>query len=285
MSKLKTIFRYPGGKSKIANSIVEEVLSSDTDLFVDVFTGGGSIPVELLNHQPQHRTFVLNDKDEFIHAFWHTLISTDNTNLLIKAIREMGRPTIEKFITLRKIQNPDDITKALMAIFFNRTTFSGIFKSGPIGGYDQSGKYKIDCRYNMEKIINNVFLISQTMSKTIVHCFNYDFRKILMTYGNNSKTFLYLDPPYMKQGRQLYNHYMIDKDYTEMASLLKYTKGKWIVSHDNHPDFVKLFKGWAYMTDTQSMPYTINSIKNHRVTELFISNFEFQKKNLLAWLE
>ena len=83
---------------------------------------------------------------------------------------------------------------------------------------------------------------------------------------------MYLDPPYMTQGEQLYNHFMEYEDYVEMRDMLKDCKADWIISHDNNPDFEKLYEGWADITTVEGVPYTINSIKNNRKIELLITN-------------
>ena len=59
---------------------------------------------------------------------------------------------MEQFYKLKEESTTDKLKCAYKAIFLNRTTFSGIFKSGPIGGKDQISKYPIDCRYNAIKI-------------------------------------------------------------------------------------------------------------------------------------
>ena len=51
----------------------------------------------------------------------------------------------------------DDL--AFRALFLNRCTFSGnmsLRSGGPIGGYDQSGKWKIDARWKLPLLLPNL---------------------------------------------------------------------------------------------------------------------------------
>jgi DNA adenine methylase len=276
--KLQTIFRYHGGKKKIADNIVNDIASCDFGTFVDVFTGGGSISVEMLNRRPQTK-IIMNDLDKYMSAFWDTLCHKQRTEQLVNILNSFGNPTIASFMKLRNRINkkdhfPQDFM-AFLAVFFNRTTFSGIFKSGPLGGRDQSGKYKINSRYNLKKIVERIYELSAALQKTKSKCYQKDFREIIEKYGDNENCFLYLDPPYMKQGKVLYNVAMSKNDFEDMAAMLKKTKCKWIVSHDNYYPFISLFKNWANIADINNVPYTINSIKDKRRKEILIANFDF----------
>lgn len=270
---MRSIFRYPGGKKKIASRIIDEVIEIKPSIFVDVFVGGGSVFIELLNRKINLDT-VVNDLDIYISTFWK-LLSNGDYQKIIDLIKEWDRPTIEKFNKLRSTDNSSDSLIAFKAIFFNRTTFSGIFSSGPIGGYGQEGKYKLDARYNMEKMISEIKEIGQYLPLINTKCFSKDFREIINLYKDNPDALLYLDPPYFKQGHQLYRHSMNKNDYEDMANILRDSKCSWIVSHDNNIEFTSLFKGWSNITNIDNVAYTINSIKGNRKSEILISNRDF----------
>jgi len=283
---LKTIFRYPGGKTKLTKNILSEIQRiltgknflenhSTNSTFVDVFVGGGSVALEVANEYPSI-DIVINDLDEWMYCFWRE-ICDGNTRDLMSNIMRYSPPTVEDFAYWReRIKNRDMTTseKAFVALFFNRTAFSGIFKSGPIGGFSQKGKYKIDCRYNAKKMVDMISKISRNFCyDRRVLCCSRDYKSIIEKCRGKEDMFLYLDPPYMKQGKQLYNHHMKKEQYQEMADLLRYNcKAKWLVSHDDNPEFVEMFKGWANIKTFEGVAYTINSIKGKKRTELLISS-------------
>lgn len=284
---LKTVFRYPGGKTKLANNILLEIrhiLHNDTEgflecltpdfTFVDVFVGGGSVALGVANEYPSVN-MVLNDLDEWMYCFWSQIVDGDIEELTSNIVNH-NPPRVQDFEYWRKRIEKGDLTKdekAFVALFFNRTAFSGIFKSGPIGGFSQAGKYKIDCRYNaksMVKMIEDIAMNFETHRK--VKCCCMDYKDLINKYKDREDAFLYLDPPYMKQGKQLYNHHMQKEQYQEMADLLKNDcKAKWLLSHDDNPEFVEMFKDWANIKNIEGVAYTINSIKGKKRTELLIS--------------
>jgi len=284
---LKTVFRYPGGKTKLVNNILTEIggilsesyssqLFEERDTyftFVDVFIGGGSVSLGVANEYPT-ANFVLNDLDEWMFNFWEKICINDIKHLTTN-IMNHNPPSVQDFEHWRKIidsgKSLTSSEKAFLALFFNRTAFSGIFKSGPMGGFSQKGKYKIDCRYNAKKMVEMVKQISKEFENRKVECLSMDFAKVVKKYGKKEDAFLYLDPPYMKQGHQLYNHYMQKHEYQEMADLLKGCKAKWLLSHDDNPELIEMFKGWANIKTIEGVAYTINSIKGKKRTELLIS--------------
>ena len=273
---LKTIFRYPGGKIKIVKHIMPHIQNVVDSLlkpmtFVDVFVGGGSVFIGVMNQFPSAK-IVINDVDRYMHSFW-SICSKNEIEELIGYISKYKNPTIEDFSQLRSEVGEDGLSvakEAFFALFFNRTAFSGIFSSGPMGGFEQDGKYKIGCRYNAPKMMQRIKELSERMSSDKVVCLKKDFLKVIEMYGDDNNAVLYLDPPYMKQGKQLYNHFMQPEQYSLMANALKDCKANWIVSHDDHPDFVKLFEGWTDIQTIDGVPYTINSIKGKKRKELII---------------
>lgn len=278
MKKIKTIFRYPGGKSKIAADIIKDVIVYRPQVFIDVFAGGGSVFIESLNNLPNTKV-IINDLDTYIYSFWYTLCKGESYKL-ISIINQYGMPTVPIFNELRGLSSSDinnlsTELKAFMGLFFNRTTFSGIFRSGPIGGYTQNGPYKIDCRYNIDTIVKRITALEQALLNNKAECYNLGFMDIIKEYSNCDNAFMYLDPPYIKQGNQLYNIAMTYQEFVDMAEALKTAKCHWIISHAYCKEFVDLFCGWSYVTDTKNIPYTINSIKDNRTKEILISNRDF----------
>ena len=95
----------------------------------------------------------------------------------------------------------DPIEKALSVFFLNRTNRSGILHAGPIGGQKQSGDYLIDCRFNKQNLIERIENIAKLKRKIIVK--NEDASSLVFKL-NKSNCFIYADPPYVKQGKNIY---------------------------------------------------------------------------------
>lgn len=64
--------RYPGGKSKLIDCLVQYFHSEQMDSFVEVFAGGASVGLALLDAGRTNH-LVLNDLDPGIYALWKTI--------------------------------------------------------------------------------------------------------------------------------------------------------------------------------------------------------------------
>lgn len=263
-----TPFRYPGAKNKLLkflNPHIDEMITN-FDTFVDVFVGGGSVALEVAKKYPNLK-LILNDKDKRIYAFWKIISMVDDQMFYELIFNLKDPPTIQKFNELRLDKNEDLVSLAHKAIFFNRTSFSGILDSGPIGGYGQKGKWLIGCRYNAKNLIKKIhearnLLIARTEVK------NLDFSEMIDTPG-----LLYIDPPYFIKGDMLYKEKMNKFDHLTMSLSLK-NKHNWILSYDNHSEIRKIYD----YAKIEYIParYSINGKKENWTDskELIITNKE-----------
>lgn len=65
----------------------------------------------------------------------------------------------------------------------------------------QKSQYKINCRFNKERIINSIEELSKFRNRIELYNMDaLDFLKQRTKYKRNSKTFVYIDPPYYEKG-------------------------------------------------------------------------------------
>ena len=152
--------RYPGGKKKLTGFIKDAIVCNDLQggVYVEPFAGGASIAWYLLFNE-YVSSIIINDLDKSIYAFWFSVLN--ETDKLCKLIRDTPI-TVEEWETQRLVQNDKDntdyLTLGFSTFFLNRTNRSGIIKGGIIGGKDQSGKWKMDVRFNnQQEIYNTLF--------------------------------------------------------------------------------------------------------------------------------
>lgn len=229
-------FRYPGGKWKVL-AIIMEYLSPLLDKhnsFIDVFVGGGSVLLEVASKYPKIALYA-NDKDYNVYSFWNIVAGCDSVKLQ-GLLDLMSQPvTLELFYKLRQTPPKNDIEAAYHAIFFNRTTFSGIAYSGPIGGKEQKSKYTVDCRYNFKKLKDKILKCNKILSnRTTVT--NNDFSFI----SQLSSVAMYLDPPYYNKGDALYIEKMNNQQHKELSQLLQ-LKTDWVLSYDDCNEIRELY--------------------------------------------
>lgn len=233
-----TPFRYPGSKNKLLPIINEyiDLMIGSKNSFCDVFVGGGSVLLNVAQRYPNIQ-LLANDKDYWIYCFWKVVASIDTSKLALLLGLMEAHPTLELFYKLREEATDDEIRCAYKAIFFNRTTFSGILSSGPIGGKEQQSKYTVDCRYNAKKLKEKILACHKLLSgRTIIE--NKDCSKYDILNQTNIPT--YLDPPYYQKGAALYPEKMVYSDHKNLAYILD-MKSNWVLSYDDCPEIRNLY--------------------------------------------
>ncbi len=234
-----TPFRYPGSKNKLLPILMEHIkktLESQTS-FADIFVGGGSVLLEVA-HQYPSINLLANDKDYWMYCFWKVVADPDISKLnALLGIME-AHPTLELFYKLRVEETRDEIRCAYKAIFFNRTAFSGILSSGPIGGKEQKSKYTVDCRYNYKKLKAKILHCHKLLAgRTQVD--NQD----VATYAILTQTNLpaYLDPPYYVKGNILYPETMKPEEHLALSRSLD-RRDNWVLSYDDCPEVRQMYQ-------------------------------------------
>lgn len=239
MATVITPFRYPGAKNKLLPILSEhlDVILKGASKFSDVFVGGGSVLLAVAKKYPNLQLYA-NDKDYWMYCFWKIVAGTDSTKLNELLDLLDTQPTLELFYKLREEQTNDEIRCAYKAIFFNRTTFSGIAYSGPIGGKDQKSKYTVDCRYNSKKLKKKILECHQLLTgRTQVD--NKDFADYEFLVKTNEPA--YLDPPYYVKGDALYIEKMDEFQHQQMSEIL-HKRSHWVLSYDDCPEVRKLYQ-------------------------------------------
>ena len=234
-----TPFRWAGAKNKLLPNIMEylnPILANNTN-FCEPFVGGACVALQVAKSYPAMQIHMA-DKDFGLASFWKIVSNNDNAQLLSMLKMMEARPTLDLFYKLKETITDDPIIMAYRVLFLNRTAFSGIISSGPIGGKDQKSKWKIDCRYNYSKLKTKILNCHSILkNRTIVEC--CDFRNFEPLKSNNYAA--YIDPPYVKAGSILYDHFMLEQDHKDLAQLL-IDKDKWVLSYDDHPLIRELYK-------------------------------------------
>lgn len=241
--------RYPGGKVSLYDFLKKMIIHNNVidGIYAEGFAGGAGAALKLLMLEDVNEIY-LNDSDIFIYKFWYCVLN--NTEQLVKKIHDTPvsinewkyRKEIVKSSDLKEFS---DLELAFTTFFLNRCNRSGILKAGVIGGNEQSGNWKIDARYNKKDLIKRIELIS--CYKDRIKLFNKDiltFLKDISKEKHSSKDiFVYLDPPYVEQGKDLYLNYFNENDHKRLAKYLqKNFNYKWVTSYDDHELIHNIYK-------------------------------------------
>lgn len=245
-----TPLRYPGGKTQLLPLVIDILKKNDLIYgeYVEPFAGGSGIAVSLLLNDYVSKIY-LNDLDYSIYAFWHSVI---NESKELCRLVEKTEVTIDEWHRQKKIlSNPSK--KSILAIgfatlFLNRTNRSGIIKGGVIGGLDQTGNYKLDCRFNkvdLMRKINRIAIYKDRIDLTMLDAEIF-IKKVIPKTANNS--FINIDPPYFCKGSGLYTNFYKPEDHTSLASNVSKIKRKWMVTYDDVDEIRNLYGNFPMYT-------------------------------------
>ena len=235
MDKFVSPLRYPGGKLKVVDYIkqVFEVNDLCDGHYIEPYAGGASVALALLQSEYAH-TIHINDIDRSIYAFWHSVLyeTDDLCRLITDTPVNMDEWERQKEVQKRKDKKETSLLELGFSTFFlNRTNRSGILRAGVIGGKDQTGNYKIDARYNKADLIERIESIADYAERITLT--NKDAVKLVSSFKSpDSKSLIYLDPPYYIKGRDLYLNYYNDDDHRKIARAISAYSGKWLISYD-----------------------------------------------------
>lgn len=245
--------RYPGGKNRLAPFIAKVCVDNGiSGHYIEPYSGGAAVALFLLFEGFVKRV-TINDSDRSIYAFWHSVLYQSEAFCeLIKNVPV----TIDEWKKQREIQtnkdNADLIELGFSTFFLNRTNRSGIIKGGVIGGNNQSGKYKLDCRFNKEDLIKRIRMIARYGEK--ISLYNVDAMNIVdVVLGNTENTrdiLFYFDPPYYVEGHSLYMNYYKKTHHQMVSEKIKQLDDvHWIVSYDDASEIRRLY------SDCQTIEY------------------------------
>lgn len=235
--------RYPGGKGPLAEFmklVVRENKLYGGD-YVEVYAGGAAIAWSLLFGEYVQDVHI-NDLNASVYAFWRSVLEhTDELCALIETVEV----TMDEWYRQREVQSSSSTHNVLelgfSTFFLNRTNRSGILRGGVIGGKEQEGKWKLDARFNKADLIARIRRIAWYRDR--IHLYKMDAADLIREQLPllPQKTLVYLDPPYYRKGKELYeDHYGAD-DHAIIAGLVTGIGQPWIVSYDAVPEVSRLY--------------------------------------------
>lgn len=250
--------RYPGGKSKLSDYVINLIYKNNLNgcTYVEPFAGGASVALKLLI-EGHVENIIINDYDRAIYSFWYSVIYY--TNEICDLIQET-EITIEEWRRQKEVQankdNEDILTLGFSTLFLNRTNRSGIIKAGVMGGINQNGNYKLDCRFNKQDLINKIRIIGH--KRDHIRLFNLETSVLIdqVIAQLEERSFIFFDPPYYKKGASLYVNFFKHNDHLDLCNKIKNIMGaNWIVTYDYVPEIFDMYNEFRY--DVYGLTYTV----------------------------
>jgi DNA adenine methylase len=245
MPQTPSPLRYPGGKSSILGMVSKIIQANNLEKghYVEPYAGGCGLALSLMFKGYVHEIH-LNDLDRSIWSFWDAILN--QTDRFIEKIIET-QVTLDEWYKQRAIQennqSVDDFDLGFSSFFLNRTNRSGvILKAGVIGGFKQDGKYKLDCRFSKEGLINKIRRIEKYKHR--IHLYNLDAIDFINQSNETlpSNSFYCIDPPYYVKGSTLYTNFYKPEDHQALSKIILELNRPWILTYDNSPEIQKLYQ-------------------------------------------
>ena len=202
---VKSPMNYTGGKYKLLHQI-EPLFPEDINLFVDLFTGGGNIAVNVKANK-----IVANDCEENIIGIYQTFQKYDNVDELIGQIEEIIKTyglTIDNMETYNKFRNDYNSLKTSQGNYPPLSSYNINILLYVLICYSFNHQYRFNSKgeFNMpfgkersqwnENMKNNLINFHRQIKEKDIVFLNKDFRQLKVDkLGIND--FVYCDPPYL----------------------------------------------------------------------------------------
>lgn len=240
--RYRSPLRYPGGKGKIANYLKLLILRNGLVgcKYMEPYAGGAGAALALLFEEYVDQIHI-NDIDPGVAAFWQVVLN--DSEWLIEQIRRTD-VTLEEWRRQREARLAEGTNQRQLAFstfFLNRTNRSGIISGGPIGGTGQTGRWRIDARFNKSDLIRRIERIARFRNRIVAT--DLDAKDLLAIYEQNPGGLMYADPPYFVRGAELYQDFYGLADHQEIASRIRSFNSPWVVSYDNVGAVAGLYEG------------------------------------------
>lgn len=250
--------RYPGGKASLYH-VISELLDNNDLLgktYVEPYAGGAGVALSLLMME-KVSNIIINDFDPAIYAFWRTILcEPDKFNRRIQSTEV----TTDEWERQKRIfkNTKSSFSLAFATFFLNRTSYSGVIsKSGPIGGKSQSGKWKVDARFDKDRLCERIERIAYYRDRIDIR--NMDGIRLVKDIARRDDVFVYLDPPYYVKGSKLYLNAYGHDDHLALASMLNDQRSlKWALTYDNVPEIQAMYQ------NLKSTPFEIGYSVNRK---------------------
>lgn len=265
MPVTKSPLRYPGGKTQLSGFLKNllEINQMSNVVYCEPFSGGFGAGLELLFSNDVD-SIIINDLDLGIYSIWKAILDEcdEFTNLIETTPVTLAEWHRQKEIYENKKKDENySIELAFSTFFLNRTNHSGIISGGPIGGFSQTSKYTLDCRYNKKGLVKKIKAINK--EKHRISLYNLEANDLIqnvLIYLNSEDLFVFFDPPYYKQGKNLYTNFFDHKNHVELQKCIELMDDyKWITTYDYEENIKEIYK--SYPTLKYKIRYSANKVR------------------------
>ena len=236
--------RYPGGKARLAPLLERIIRASGCKgcQYIEPYAGGAGAALALLRNDTVSSIHI-NDASPAIAAFWRSVLemNAELCDRVTNATLDVDTWRAQRSI-LAQGSTASILDLGFAAFYLNRTNRSGIIGSGGvIGGLAQAGKWRMDARFDRDRLVERIQWIGDHRER--VRVTDYDALTLLADLDDFTDIFVYLDPPYYRKADRLYDHWYRPEDHAIVCGLVRRLSQPWVVSYDDCPEIRQLYDG------------------------------------------
>ena len=293
----KPFIKWVGGKGQLLseiNKLYPVELGKNINKYAEIFLGGGAVLFDILSKYKLDEVYISDKNLELINTYKSI---RDNVDILIKSLKGMEEQYIpldnknrkdyyykkrEEYNSLKINSEVNNIEKAILFIFLNKTCFNGLYR------VNKKGKFNVPMgAYKKPKICDEENLKNVSLTLRNVKIVYADYRESEKFIDD--KTFVYIDPPYRPLNiTSSFTSYtendFNDKEQIELAEYINVLnkKGAKIVISNSDPKnndiddnfFDKLYKNYNINRVKATRMLNSNASLRGAINELLITNYK-----------
>ena len=293
----KPFIKWVGGKGQLLseiNKLYPVELGKNINKYAEIFLGGGAVLFDILSKYKLDEVYISDKNLELINTYKSI---RDNVDILIKSLKGMEEQYIpldnknrkdyyykkrEEYNSLKINSEVNNIEKAVLFIFLNKTCFNGLYR------VNKKGEFNVPMgAYKKPKICDEENLKNVSLTLRNVKIVYADYRKSEKFI--DGKTFVYIDPPYRPLNiTSSFTSYtendFNDKEQIELAEYINVLnkKGAKIVISNSDPKnndiddnfFDKLYDNYNINRVKATRMLNSNASLRGAINELLITNYK-----------
>ena len=186
---MKTFVKWAGSKRRFISEL-NQYLPARIENYFEPFAGSASMAFHLMTENRINGLVTLSDTNSDLIAAYKCIVNPKKLKIVLdKLAIHQEKHSKEYFDLIKKCgyDNLEDI--AARFLYFNRASFSGIYRVNSQDRYNVAPKTKSDVVW----LDDSVYIqAGEFLSKTKIYCTSYDYILDAIKPGD----FVFLDPPY-----------------------------------------------------------------------------------------
>lgn len=231
---MRTLLKYSGAKNRLAPWIIKHI--PEHKVYCEPFLGSAAV---FLNKEPAYNE-ILNDLDDDVYIFF-------------KVVREQS----------------EELCRLIDVTPYSRIEYSAAYMDEPVSDLERARRFAVKCwqgfgcgnKYkngyrrgigatspnpakSWSQLPETIQLAAERLKNAQIE--HKDALELITDlYGKD--TFIYIDPPYMKDTRKKknqYNHEMTDEQHIKLLQIVKESDCKIMISAYENELYNECLKGW-----------------------------------------